>query len=109
MAGPTDISALHPSEGARFLFERVSESQDLASAAYRAVIFTPGERYRYRVELDIDGHCARAAEDAPAPPELEKMLDTMTRLMARSARTKRAESLPPWPHRVLRWRGPGRG
>lgn len=109
MAGPTHLSALHPSEGARFLFERVSESEDLASASYRAAIFTPGERFDYRVELDIDGHCARSAAGAPAPPELEKTLDILARLLARGARTKRADGLPPWPHRILRWRGPGRG
>ncbi len=105
---PATPATLHPSEGARFLFERESQSDDLAQASYRAAIFTPGERFDYRVQMSIDGSFACTEQGAPAPPELAHKLDTLAKLMARAARGKRDDALPPWPHRVLRWRGPGR-
>lgn len=106
---PSDTASLHPSEGARFLFERASQSDDLSEAHYRAAIFTPGERFEYSVRMRIDGWFECAAQGAPAPAELAHKLDTMAKLIARGARGKHEDSLPPWPHRVLRWRGPGRG
>lgn len=104
-----DPSTLHPSEGARFLLERQSQTGDGKGASYQAAIFTPGERFEYRIDMDIEGASHLAAQQAPAPAELERKLGTIASLVARSAAKKRADALPPWPHRVLRWRGPGRG
>jgi hypothetical protein len=106
---PSDSATLHPSEGARFLFERASQSDDLSEARYRAAIFTPGERFEYSVHMRIDGSFASAVQGTPAPDDLAHKLDTIAKLIARGARGKQADSLPPWPHRVMRWRGPGRG
>jgi hypothetical protein len=106
---PSDTTTLHPSEGARFLFERTSQSDDLAQAQYRAAIYTPGERFEYTVQMRIDGWFESAVQGTPAPADLASKLDTMAKLIARSAKSKQGDSLPPWPHRVMRWRGPGRG
>lgn len=108
MSISSEPSTLHPSEGARFLFERESQSDDLAQASYRAAIFTPGERFDYRVQMNLDGSFACAEQGTPAPADLAHKLDTLAKLIARAARGKRDDALPPWPHRVLRWRGPGR-
>ena len=106
---PSDSATLHPSEGARFLFERASQSDDLSEACYRAAIYTPGERFEYSVHMRIDGTFESAVQGAPAPDDLAHKLDTMAKLIARGAKGKHGDSLPPWPHRVMRWRGPGRG
>lgn len=118
-ASPTGDAGLHPQEGARFLFERASQSDDRGEAVYRAAIATPEQRFDYRITMRIDGSCERAAADtgagegagggARAPEDLEAKLDTIARLIARGAAGKQRDELPPWPHRVLRWRGPGRG
>ena len=105
---PRDQSNLHPAEGARFLLERLSQSDDLARAAYRAAIFTPGERFDYHVDMSIEGGADTRVQDTPAPADLEKKLGTIAGLVARGAAKRRTDALPPWPHRVLRWRGPGR-
>ena len=44
-----------------------------------------------------------------APTELVEMVTMLAKLTARAAAKKRADGMPPWPARVLRWRGPGRG
>lgn len=106
---PSDTATLHPSEGARFLFERDSQSDDLSQAHYRAAIYTPGERFEYSVHMRIDGSFESAVQGTPAPAELASKLDTIAKLIARSARKQHDDALPPWPHRVMRWRGPGRG
>lgn len=104
-----DESTLRPTEGARFLLERLSHEDDGSRACYRAVIFTPQERFDYRIELDIEGAAHLTAQPPAAPADLEQTLGTIASLLARSAAKKRADQLLPWPPRVLRWRGPGRG
>ena len=47
--------------------------------------------------------------DITAPAELAEMLTMVGKLTARAAAKKRDDGLPPWPPRVLRWKGPGRG
>jgi len=101
-------AGLHPTEGARFLFERQSDAGAHERAAYRAIIFTPRERFEYLADMTIDGGFELSPRGEPAAPELEARLGTIAKLIARSARSKLADELPPWPHRVLRWRGPGR-
>ena len=100
---------LHPSEGARFLLERVSESESHDRAVYRAAIFTPDQCFEYAADLAVDGSCQVAAHGSPAGDELENKLVRIARLVARSAHKRQDDQLPPWPHRILRWRGPGRG
>ncbi len=87
------------------MFER--EQDDGASARYRVAIYTPNATYEGHATLRDDG---TAELDAPgAPAELTATLQMLAKLTARSAAKKREDGLPPWPARVLRWRGPGRG
>jgi hypothetical protein len=97
--------SLTPTEGARFLLER--EQDHGASARYRAAIFTPQETYEGAATLRDDG--TFEIEAPGAPEELFSTLQMLAKLTARSAAKKREDGLPPWPARVLRWRGPGRG
>jgi hypothetical protein len=95
---------LTPTEGARFLLERASEAG--ATAVYKAAIYTPDATYEGRATLADDGSVTL---EITAPAELTEMLTMVGKLTARAAAKKRADGLPPWPPRVLRWKGPGRG
>ena len=99
---------LQPTKGARFLFELESAEADSSAAAYRAAIFTPEARIDYSVDMSIDGAYTLRACGTEAEPDLAKKLDTISKLIARGAASKQRDGLPPWPHRILRWRGPGR-
>jgi hypothetical protein len=99
--------SLHPQEGVRFLLELVSVEG--TTARYRAAIYTPDAVFEYLAVLEQGGEAALTAAGPPAPAELEPKLLAHARQAARAAARKAAEELPPWPHRVLRWRGPGRG
>jgi hypothetical protein len=103
-------SDLHPQEGARFLLERRDGFSDDA-AVYSGTVFTPEQRFEYRVALERSGGFVVEPEGdgEPADPELEKRLSNFARQIARAAQGKLDDGLPPWPARVLRWRGPGRG
>lgn len=101
---------LHPSEGMRLLLERRAVRPDGAGATYRAAIYTPDQLFEYEAELGIDGSAELdPGPTPPAPAELEDKLRAHARQTARAAARRAADELPPWPHRVLRWRGPGRG
>ena len=95
---------LTPTEGARFLLER--ERDGGATAVYSAAVYTPDATYEGRAVLRDDGGVTLELE---APAELADMLAMVAKLTARAAAKKRDDGLPPWPARVLRWRGPGRG
>jgi hypothetical protein len=96
---------LTPTDGVRLLLER--ERQGGARAEYRAAIYTPAATFEGRAVLGEDGS---AELDVPgAPEELAEALQMIAKLTARAAAKKRQDGLPPWPARVLRWRGPGRG
>jgi hypothetical protein len=97
--------SLTPTEGARFLLER--ELDEGARARYRAVIYTPHATYEGHATLCDDGTVE--VDAAGAPEELLSTLQMLAKLTARGAAKKREDGLPPWPARVLRWRGPGRG
>lgn len=87
------------------MFER--EQDDGARARYRVAIYTPDATHEGHATLGDDGSVEL---DAPgAPEELFAVLQMLAKLTARSAAKKREDGLPPWPARVLRWRGPGRG
>jgi hypothetical protein len=91
-----ELSRLRPSEGARFLFEREGET-----ATYRAWVITPEAQFAYRAALVAGAEPELVVDGEAAPAALEHTLRMIARLTARSGE--------PWPHRVLRWRGPGRG
>jgi hypothetical protein len=95
---------LTPTEGVRLLLER--ERDDGTAAIYTASIFTPDATYTGRATLMEDG---TASLELEAPAELSEMIMMIAKLTARSAAKKRQDGMPPWPARVLRWRGPGRG
>jgi hypothetical protein len=101
------VSDLTPSAGARFLLER--QSADERAATYLATIATPGLSYAYDVALAAGDEPVLTARGEPAPPELAGMLVMLARLTARGVDKRLADGLPPWPERVTRWRGPGRG
>jgi len=105
--GESVIDSLRPTEGARFLFERDREHDGGSRAEYRVAIYTPDATYSGRAMLADDGSVS--VEAAGASDDLLAMLTMLAKLTARSAAKKREDGLPPWPHRVLRWRGPGRG
>jgi hypothetical protein len=96
--------ALTPTGGARLLLERAGEA---GAGEYRAAIYTPGATYEGHAALREDG--SADVDIAGAPAELADALRMLAKLTARAAPSRRAEGLPVWPARVLRWRGPGRG
>jgi hypothetical protein len=98
---------LHPSEGARFLLQRMSALGD--SAHYLGSVFTPTHRFDYDVDAHMDGTASLRPRAAGADDNLEKRLQNLAASVARQAKAKKADDLQPWPERVLRWRGPGRG
>jgi hypothetical protein len=97
--------SLTPTEGARFLLERLDDQG--ARARYRAAIYTPEATFEGMATLCDDGTVE--IEAAGAPEELFSTLQMLAKLTARGAAKKREDGLPAWPARVLRWRGPGRG
>lgn len=99
--------SLTPTEGARFLLERERELDGGTRAVYRAVIYTPDATYEGSAILTDDG--TAEVTSTKAPEDLVATLHMLARLTARSASKKREDGLPPWPARILRWRGPGRG
>ena len=100
---------LHPTEGVRLLLQRDEVGTDAQSARYQATIFTVKETFTYSAELSLDGAATLLAEGPAATPEDEDKLSKLAKSTARAAKRKLADKLPPWPPRVLRWRGPGRG
>ena len=94
--------ALRPTAGARLLLELIADGG--ARATYAAWVITPDGEQGATAELDDGGEVTLAADFDGA--EEMRMLATLT---ARGAAKRRAEGLPAWPPRVLRWKGPGRG
>ena len=86
------------------MLERLSE--DVVGATYRATIYTPAATYAGRAVLGEDGTVKVVLD---GPEELVAMLAMFGKLVARAAAGQRAKGIAPWPARVLRWRGPGRG
>lgn len=101
--------ALHPTEGIRLLLEREEIDGDVQGARYAAKIYTVTDCFSYTAELTMEGAATLVAIGAAATKTDEDNLSKLAKSTARAAKRKLAESLPPWPPRVLRWRGPGRG
>ncbi len=97
---------LHPTDGARYLLERDDPSDGWGgagpSARYRAAIYTRDAEFTTTATLGDDG----SVELAPsgAPDELHARLAAIARLVARDAARLRADGMPAWPQRILRWR-----
>lgn len=100
-------NSLTPTAGARLLLERIGASDATAPIAkYRAAIFTPTATFEGSAELAESGTVTLAIA---ADSEYVAGLEMLAKLTARAASKRRSDGLPPWPARVLRWRGPGRG
>ncbi len=96
---------LRPTTGVRFLLERTRDGD--TRAEYRAAIYTPTDEFVGVALLEETGGVTLAPTGAP--PGLDEMLAMQAKLLARGAGKRRADGLPAWPLRLLRWRGPGRG
>jgi hypothetical protein len=96
------VSDLHPTDGARFLFERAAAEPDGARATYRAAIYTPDAMFTATATLVDDGTVELGATGAPA--ELHDLLAMFGKLTARGAAKRRDDGMPVWPARILRWR-----
>jgi hypothetical protein len=94
---------LHPTEGARFLLERATQSEDGARATYRVSIYTPGAVFSTTAQLADDGTVTLAAPTA-APGDLDDRLANLAKLLARDAPKRREDGLVVWPARIMRWR-----
>ena len=91
---------LHPTDGARYLLERVEDGA--AAARYRATIFTPDATFVAEARLASDGKVE--VGDTGAPAELHARLISIVKLIARDAGKLAADGMPAWPARILRWR-----
>lgn len=100
---PRERDQLRPAVGARLLLERVASAGDRAT--YAAWLLTAGGEHAYTAELTDAGDAVLT----PATGEGADDLLVLARLTARAAARRAADGLPPWPPRILRWRGPGRG
>ena len=100
---------IRPRRGARYLLLRHEVAGDGARAEYDAQIHAPDASWSYRAVLTSDGEADLSARADAAPEPLQTTLHTIARAVARGARKRAADSLPAWPRRVLRWKGPGRG
>jgi hypothetical protein len=81
----------------------------MASAGYRAAIYTPDAEFEYALRLAVDAPPELTDAGVRAGDALEAQLIAIAKQVARQAGKRRSESAPPWPRRVLRWKGPGRG
>ena len=108
MTGVDELDRLRPSEGARFLLELERIEATGRQAHYRAWVLTPTAWHAYDAVLAADAAVELRPLATPATDELAAMLTTIARLTARAAAGKHDSGLPPWPNRVLRWRGAGR-
>ena len=93
---------LHPTDGARYLLERDDDGGEPGRARYRVAIYTPDAVYAASASLGDDG----SVELGPtgAPDDLHARLTTIAKLVARDAARLRADGMPAWPNRILRWR-----
>ena len=92
---------LRPTEGARFLLERVSEDGD-GKSTYTATVFTPEAEFAVTAQLAEDGTAQFPATGAAA--DLDERLQNIAKLLARDAPKRREDGLAVWPQRILRWR-----
>lgn len=94
-----------PATGARYLLER--ERVDGTRAHYRVTVFLPEAEHASSATLSEDGGVQVSPTGAPG--DHDETLAMFAKLLARGVTKRREDGLPPWPQRLLRWRGPGRG
>jgi hypothetical protein len=99
------ITMSRPTAGARFLLEL--QSIDGPRAVYRTTVFVPDAEWASTATLSEDGTVELVPTGAPG--ELDDTLAMFAKLLARGVAKRGEDGLPPWPQRLLRWRGPGRG
>ncbi len=104
-----ELARLRPTEGARLVLELETADGEGGGARYRGWVIVTTAAWPYRIELRAGAEPALTAVGDAAPDDLEAALAMIARLTARAAGKKGADGLTPWPHRVQRWRGPGRG
>jgi hypothetical protein len=103
------MSSLRPAQGARFLLDRDGADGTGGSARYRGGVYTRDSEHCFVLVLAEDGSATIESADGEADAEhVERLLD-LARSTARAAARRRSDGLSPWPDRVVRWRGPGRG
>lgn len=107
--GADERARLRPTTGARLLLELTATTSD--GARYAGWVLTSDGERGFIAELSADGAAALTATGEVETTDDEAAADLLmlARLTARSAGKRAADGLPPWPPRVLRWRGPGRG
>jgi hypothetical protein len=101
--------SLAPDKGARFLLERAAVTQEGHAAHYRASIHAPDRVYAYDVTFALGEAPQLIARGKPPEPAMEAQLLGIAKQVAKAAARNREAGLEPWPRRVLRWKGPGRG
>lgn len=101
----TSVNDARLQAGARFTLTRTTDHG--ARADYTVLVETATARHTGSAALADDG--TATVESPGLPEELLATLQMIAKLIARSAPKKREDGLPPWPQRVSRWRGPGRG
>jgi hypothetical protein len=84
-------------------------SQNGFQADYDGAVYTPTEAFMYEAVLERSGRATLTPRGRRAPEEEEEELLKIAKSTARAAARRAADGLEPWPPRVLRWRGPGRG
>ena len=102
---PTSVNDARLQAGARFTLTRTADHGSRAD--YAVLVETVEGRHTGSAVLVDDG--TATVESPGLPEELLATLQMIAKLVARSAPKKREDGLPPWPQRVSRWRGPGRG
>lgn len=114
MIPPALIEDLRPQSGVRFVLLRGAFADE--QATYSAAIIAATAVWRFTVALVAGAEPVLTpldAIDAPSyiAPDAKQagMLIMIARLTARAAPSRQADGLAPWPPRIVRWRGPGRG
>lgn len=98
--------SLSPTAGARFLLVRTAVANDERSASYRASVHTPDLTLELEAELALD-EPPRLTASGATDDALQNQLMAIAKQVSRAAANRRADGLPAWPRRVLRWKGPG--
>ncbi len=79
-------------------------------------VFSPARFYRMYEPLVSEFEAELTLSDPPrltpsgeTDDALQNQLMSIAKQVTRAAKKSRADGLPVWPRRVLRWKGPGRG
>ena len=101
-----DSSSIDPSLVLHFTFDGANLTIDDGPGHHDATCSSCPTATAGRIgsgAANFTGNECLAIADAPA--ELVEVVAMLGKLTARTAAKKRADGMPPWPARVLRWRG----